>query len=212
MNKSDEKKRIVYGGLAFSFFAAAAVLLLFLRGRTDPVFAEFSAADALDGQADCYLNTLDVLDRYAEQTTGKAPSELLLVRYYDRDETEVLLSLMVEPDEPLYAMLSPYFAEGDAEHAMATISGYFFCEPLKTNNKSAVPAFSEEAAAYAAWQEEALTYANPVVLRYAGDREEAYAAAKRAQNRGTRIMIIVLGVLATACGLRLLTLRRKNAA
>ncbi len=211
MNETDAKKRFIYGALLGSLILAACVLLI-LQEKAKPVlFPEFSASDALDGGADCYLNALQVLDRYAEEPDRKNPSELLLVSYRDRDENEVLLSLLVEPDEALYARLSPYYAGGEAKREMFTLSGYFFCEPLNAHNKGATSAFDADAQEYIAWKGEEGIAVNPVVLRFAGTTEADYEAARRGKNLGNVLTVVVLFVLAAACGVRLLTLKKKTA-
>ncbi len=213
MNPSSSKSRMAYGAIAAALVLAASLLLLLTGSRKAPVFAEFAASDALDGSADCCLNALTVLDRYAEEPDRERPSELLLASYRDRDETEGLISLLVEPDEPLYAALSPYFAAGESHIEAAILSGYFFCEPLNRNNKGAEEAFGADADAYIAWRtDESPAYRNPVVLRFAGDTEAAYDAACKKANRGTVITVVVLFALALACGVRLFTIREKKAA
>lgn len=210
MNDSNAKKRLIYGAIASALILAGAVLLFLQGGRKAPVFAEFSPSEALDGSAPCYFNALDVLDRFAEEPDKAQPSQLLLVRYYDRDETEVLVSLLVEQQEGLYETLSGYFNDGDATIELKTLSGYFLCEPLKTYNRSAVSLFEADAAAYLAWSGTEQAYANPVVLRFAGETEEIFETTVRRENRGTWITVGVMALLALACGVRILTLRAKK--
>ena len=211
LNGSSAKKKTIYGVIAAALVLAAGMLLLLNGSRKAPVFAEFSASDALDGSADCYLNELAVLDRYAEEPNKEKPSELLLVSFRDRDETEVLVSLLVESDEPLYERLSAYYAESDQKTELAVLSGYFFCEPLARRNKSAEHAFTSDADDYAAWKQSAEPIVkNPVVLRFAGETETAYREAIRRENRGTVIAVVALFILAGAFGVAMLTLREKK--
>ena len=212
MNERIAKQKVIFGAIAAALVLAAALLLLLEGGRKAPVFAEFSEAGALDGSTDCYLNALQILDRYAEEPDKAEPDELLLASFRDRDETEVLLSLLVASDEPLYRQLSPYFAESDQKTELAVLSGYFFCEPLNRHNKSAVNAFAADADDYIAWRDSADPgVKNPVVLRFAGETEAAYEAACRAKYRGTAITVLVLLALAIACGVRILFLRENKA-
>ena len=190
---------------------AASLLLLLKSGNRSVAFPEFLKADALDGRQDCYFNELDVLDRYAEEQGKAKPSELLLAGFKDSDEIETLVSLLVEPDEPLYERLAAYYHAGESKTELVTLSGYFFCEPLKTHNKGAEDAFLSDADEYLAWKGEAGCKA-PVVLRFAGETEADYQAAKRTENRGNTILSIALFALSAVCGVRILTLTKKKRA
>ena len=213
MNETNAKKKRIYGAIAAALVLAAALLLILSGGSHAPVFAEFSAPNALDGAETCYLNALAVLDRYAEQPDREAPAELLLASFRAADETEVLVSVLTEPDDPLYARLSPYYRNDAHTTKLIELSGYFFCEPLNRHNKGASEAFLEDAAAYTEWRQDAHDAVSvPVVLRFAGETETAYEAALREQNRGTVITIVALFVLAAACGVRILTLRKPKRA
>ncbi len=206
MNETNAKKRSIYGAIAAALLLAAVFFLLQGRNRT-VIFPEFSASDALDGNADCYLNELTVLDRYAEEPNRDRPSEMFLTSYPDRDDREVLISLLVEPDDPFYERLLSYYADADGKSEIVTLSGYFFCEPLEKHNAGAADAFNADADDYIAWKNDAEAYKNPVVLRFAGATEAEYNDAQRRENRGNVIAVILLFVLSTACGIRIFTLR-----
>ncbi len=203
---------MIYGVIA-SAITLAGMILLLLQGKSKTViFPEFSASDVLDGKSDCCINALQVLDRYAEEANKQDPSELFLVSYSDRDDREVLMSLLVEADEPLYEQLSAYYSQQDGKTALAVLSGYFICEPLDKHNADASAAFEADATDYAAWKSDSNLYRNPVVLRYAGESEEDYHASVRKDHLIDTIVIIVLFAVAAMCGIRVLTLRETKTA
>lgn len=212
MNESNAKKRMVYGAIAAALVLAGALFLILQSPHKAVVFPDFSAADALDGKSDCFCNALCVLDRYAEEPNRAQPAELLLASYRDRDEREVLVSLLVESDEALYERLAPYFSEGSNKTELVMLSGYFFCEPLNRYNAGASDAFEADANDYIAWKGEGETVQNAVLLRYAGATEADYAASVRQRNGGDTVLVIVLFVLAAACGIRILTLSKTKTA
>ena len=210
MNETTAKKRMIYGAVAAALVLAGAFLLLQGKSKT-VIFPEFSASDALNGSANCYLNELKVYDRYAEEPDKESPAELLLVGFSDRDDNEVLASLLVEPKEPLYTRLSAYYAQSENKTELMILSGYFFCEPMQKHNADAADAFEMDANAYIAWKGDPSVCKIPVVLRFAGETEKDYKSSIRKENLPNVLTVIVLFLLAFVCGIRIWTLRVKKA-
>ena len=197
-------------------FLCAGGLLLLRNSRSAPVFAEFSESSALDGKADCYVNELTVLDRYAEQS-GKDPAELLLASYADRDDKTVVLSLLVEADDPLRERLEPYFEEETEAEDLAVLSGYFFTRSLRRVGEGAEAAFCADAEAFSEWRVQnggEPVVSVPVVLIFAGADETAYLETVRTKGKGLLYAAIgcaALGLLsAAAIPVRILARRKRT--
>ena len=196
----------------------AALLLILRRSRPAPVFAEFSESGAIKGTSDCYLNELTVLDRYAEKEGNGGKSQLLLVTYADMDDQPVVLSLLAEEGDPLYARLSPYYSETEPSDTLISVSGYFFTGMLARQGSGAEEAFRSDAAAFAEWYAEkygGTVATSEIVLTFAGETEDAYEEAVRIKtSRLSRLAIVLIaaGVLCAAgIPIRAEVLKRKAA-
>lgn len=206
MEKQKPRDRIVRALLcaAAACLIAAAFLLILKYSRSAPVFAEFSESDALNGKSDCYLNTLTVLDRYAERSDRESPTQLLLVMYPDRNDRPVVLSLRTESGDPLYAKLSPFWSNEAEQTPTVDISGYFFTEKLSRQGDGAEQAFHTEADAFGEWYAQNVGDAvtqREVVLIWAGETEQAYELAVREKTKGLAAAAIVFASVGVLCAL-----------
>ena len=217
-NKRQGRDRLVRLLIAAALLCLliAGALLLLHHSRRASVFAEFSDGDALNGTADCCLNELTVLDRYAELTGEEPPSELLMASYEDRDGNTVVLSVLVNGGDPLRERLLPYLSDDDPPDTLAVLSGYFFAEPLYRAGEGAERAFLADADTCRSWSAE---HGNDTVrivktvLTFAGGDEPSYLAAVRARTRGLRIAAAVfaaLGLLSAAAAPAVSAIRRRG--
>ena len=193
MDRQKPRDRIVRALLC----AAISCLLL-----CTPVFAEFSESGALDGKADCYLNELTILDRYARQSGGKGSVELYLAFYEDRNEQPVVLSLLVGSDDPLYERLSPYRSDTDVPQTLIAVSGYFFTSSLSREGAGAERLFREDADAFQAWYEKnqnGAAASSEIVLTFAGETEAAYAKAIENRTMWATVTSIVFAAIGALC-------------